>query len=62
MDPVTVHPRGIDAYAASAGEEALAELRRLAEPLAGKRVLHVNATPVGGGVAEILQFSSKSPR
>lgn len=55
MDPVTVQPRGIDAYADDASAEAVAELRRLAGPLAGKRVLHVNATPVGGGVAEILQ-------
>jgi len=31
------------------------ELRKLAGELKGKRVLHVNATAVGGGVAEILQ-------
>ena len=31
------------------------ELLRLAGELKGKRVLHVNATPIGGGVAEILQ-------
>ncbi|HMK91416.1 MAG TPA: glycosyltransferase [Thermoleophilia bacterium] len=35
-------------------KELLAEIRRLAEPLKGKRVLHVNATSFGGGVAEIL--------
>src|SRR5881227_4236703 len=29
------------------------EIRRLAEPLAGKRVLHLSATAFGGGVAEI---------
>src|SRR5688572_16799734 len=29
------------------------EIRRLAEPLAGKRVAHVSATAFGGGVAEI---------
>ena len=32
----------------------MAEIRELAEPLQGKRVLHVNATAFGGGVAEIL--------
>jgi trehalose synthase len=32
-----------------------AKLRRTAEPLRGKRVLHVNATGVGGGVAELLR-------
>jgi trehalose synthase len=30
------------------------EVRRLAEPLAGKRVVHLSATAFGGGVAEIL--------
>jgi trehalose synthase len=35
-------------------KDLLAEIRRLAEPLQGKRVLHVNATSFGGGVAEIL--------
>src|SRR4029077_16861237 len=29
------------------------EIRRLAEPLKGKRVLHLSATAFGGGVAEI---------
>src|SRR5947207_9590791 len=29
------------------------EIRRLSEPLAGKRVLHLSATAFGGGVAEI---------
>src|SRR5712692_7948760 len=31
----------------------IGELRRLAEPLRGKRVVHVSATAFGGGVAEI---------
>jgi trehalose synthase len=30
-------------------------MRELAEPLRGARVLHLNATPYGGGVAEILR-------
>ena len=30
------------------------QLKALAEPLAGKRVLHLSATAFGGGVAEIL--------
>ena len=29
------------------------EIRQLAEPLAGRRVVHVSATAFGGGVAEI---------
>ena len=35
-------------------KDLLAEIKELAAPLAGKRVLHVNATSFGGGVAEIL--------
>jgi trehalose synthase len=35
-------------------KELLAEIKELAAPLRGKRVLHVNATSFGGGVAEIL--------
>ena len=30
------------------------QIKMLAEPLAGKRVLHLSATAFGGGVAEIL--------
>ncbi len=41
-------------YADITGEDVVNQLRQLAEPLAGKRVVHVNSTRVGGGVAEIL--------
>jgi trehalose synthase len=43
------------AYAERAGTDVLAELRRLAAPLRDLRVLNVNATSTGGGVAEILR-------
>jgi trehalose synthase len=43
-------------YAAVAGSEVVAQLRALARPLAGKRVVHVNSTRTGGGVAEILTW------
>lgn len=55
MHTVAVPTKNLDAYAASAGQEALDELRRLAKPLGGLRVVNVNATPTGGGVAEILR-------
>lgn len=55
MKRVAVNTKTIDAYVESSGAAAVDELRRLAAPLRGLRVLHVNATPVGGGVAEILQ-------
>jgi len=37
------------------GEEVLAQIYHLAEPLAGLQVLHINTTAQGGGVAELLQ-------
>lgn len=43
-------------YAAVAGPEVVEQLRQLARPLAGKRVVHVNSTRTGGGVAEILAW------
>ena len=36
------------------GEDVIADISRAAQPLSGKRVLHVNATYYGGGVAEML--------
>ncbi len=42
-------------YAAVAGENAVTQLRQLARPLRGMRVVHINSTRKGGGVAEILQ-------
>ncbi len=41
-------------YASSAGEDAVERLREAAEPLRGARLLEVNSTPFGGGVAELL--------
>ncbi len=37
-----------------AGEEAIERVRAAAEPLRGARILHINATAYGGGVAELL--------
>jgi len=36
------------------GAGVIDELRAVADRVAGKRFQHVNSTPVGGGVAEIL--------
>src|SRR2546423_243550 len=47
-------PRLID-YQPIVGEGVVKELTLLGERLAGKRVLNVNSTRLGGGVAEILQ-------
>jgi trehalose synthase len=41
-------------YTHIVGKELTEQIRQLAEPLKGKRVLHVSATAFGGGVSEIL--------
>lgn len=51
---ITVRPKALEDYRQVIGEEPLAELRRLAIPLMGARVLHLNITPFGTGVAEML--------
>ena len=44
----------LDRYEEVVGHQEVQCLRRLAERLAGKRLVHVNSTRTGGGVAEIL--------
>ena len=44
----------LENYALITGQEAIDHLRQLAEPLRGMKVVHVNSTRLGGGVAEIL--------
>jgi len=44
----------LERYAEHAGQDAVEQLRQLAEPLGGLKVVHVNSTRKGGGVAEIL--------
>src|SRR5215216_2954609 len=55
LETVDVGTQDLNLYERSAGAEAVAQLRQLAAPLDGARILHVNATPYGGGVAEILR-------
>jgi trehalose synthase len=54
MREVNVGRKSLADYQSIVPRGLLAEIRELAEPLRGKRVLHVNATAFGGGVAEIL--------
>jgi trehalose synthase len=51
---VPVLPKRFRHYEKIIGEEAANEIRELAAPLKGARVLHLNATAFGGGVAELL--------
>ena len=55
LQAVSVGNASIDSYRKSVGAKALEEVRRLASPLEGARVLHLNSTAYGGGVAEILR-------
>jgi trehalose synthase len=50
---VDVGHKSIADYASLASRGVMDEIRQLAEPLAGRRVVHVSATAFGGGVAEI---------
>ena len=50
---VNVGHKSLGDYATIATRGLMDEIRRLAEPLAGKRVVHLSATAFGGGVAEI---------
>src|ERR1041385_8460081 len=50
---VNVGQKSLADYATIATRGLMDEIRRLAEPLAGRRVLHLSATAFGGGVAEI---------
>jgi trehalose synthase len=51
---VNVGRKSLADYHSIVSRDLMAEIRALAGPLEGKRVLHVNATSFGGGVAEIL--------
>jgi trehalose synthase len=51
---VPVTPKALADYRPIVGDAVIDEIQRLAEPLRGARVLHINATAFGGGVAEIL--------
>jgi trehalose synthase len=50
---VNVGRKSLADYATLVSRGLMDEIARLAEPLAGKRVVHLSATAFGGGVAEI---------
>ena len=54
LQPVAVGTKTLADYTHICGRELIAEIRELAEPLQGERVVHVSATAFGGGVSEIL--------
>ena len=50
---VNVGHKSLADYTSIASRGLVGEIHRLAEPLQGKRVVHLSATAFGGGVAEI---------
>jgi trehalose synthase len=53
LQQVNVGHKSLADYATLSGRGLMDEIRTLAEPLKGKRALHLSATAFGGGVAEI---------
>jgi len=53
LQQVNTGHKSLADYATIATRGLMDEIRRLAEPLAGKRIVHLSATAFGGGVAEI---------
>jgi len=45
----------LESFASITGADVIDHLRQLARPLQGMKIVHVNSTRVGGGVAEILE-------
>jgi len=54
LQEVGLGTKSLADYTHIAGRGLIERIRELAEPLAGKSVLHVSATAFGGGVSEIL--------
>lgn len=55
MNIVATRETKLEGYAGIVSEQLLSEVTQAAEKLRGLRIVHVNATPQGGGVAEILK-------
>ena len=55
LQEVRVIPKKIDDYEPIVGKEKIDRLKELAKPLKGKKILNLNTTAYGGGVAELLK-------
>src|SRR5690606_34813954 len=55
LQTVDIGSRSLSSYDGVVPAPILEHLRKLAEDLRGTRILHVNATPYGGGVSELLR-------
>lgn len=57
LNLVDIATEPLDDYLPLIAQDQADELKRLAETLRGYRIVHVNATPYGGGVSELLRSS-----
>jgi trehalose synthase len=55
LEQVELEEKHLNDYRSIVGEDVIAGIEELAEPFRDARVVHVNATAYGGGVAEMLQ-------
>src|SRR5713101_9394106 len=54
LQPVATGHKTLADYTHIVGRPLIEEIRALAEPLKGRRIVHLSATAFGGGVSEIL--------
>jgi len=54
LNPVVTAPKSLEDYRPVVGDQVIDEILKLAAPLRGARLIHINSTAFGGGVAEIL--------
>lgn len=54
LEVIETEKKLLDDYINIVGKKEIEEIKRLALPLMEKKVIHINATSYGGGVAEIL--------
>ncbi|MFH1560851.1 MAG: glycosyltransferase [Chloroflexota bacterium] len=54
LTPVATVSKSLEDYRPIIGDDQTDEIYRLAEPFKGARILHINASAFGGGVAELL--------
>jgi len=54
LERVELEEKRLDDYRDIIGEEIVSQIRELSAPLRDARILHINATSFGGGVAEVL--------
>ena len=54
LEKLSLSVKNIKKYRCESGSELIDEVERLAGDLKGVRLCHINSTPFGGGVAELL--------